>query len=67
MTFYPFYSRKIEQTWIVNGICILECVFEFRGGQNPFHDDRDQHRDPIGLNRLKGSQVQTGSFWQPRV
>ena len=38
--------------------------FEFCGGQN--HDDRDQHRDPFSLNRLKGS-VQTGSFWQPGV
>ena len=28
--------------------------FEFCGGQN--HDDRDQHRDPFSLNRLKGSQ-----------
>ena len=53
----------LDRQWF----CILECVFEFRGGQNPFHDDRDQHRDPIGLNRLKGSQVQTGSFWQPGV
>ena len=27
MTFYPFYSRKIEQTWIVNGFVFLSMRF----------------------------------------